>query len=187
MVHLPTLPDWNGLHPLIVHFPIALLLVAPLFVLLGATLSPERGRAFLLSALILMAIGTASIFVATETGEAAGKLAGEAPQIKLVLEQHQELAETTRVLFLVLTVAFATLLLLSKLQRRELSRTFTASLLAAFLLLYSTGALFLANTAHQGARLVHELGVSAGAAAPAPQALSPGAGALTSTSASHVK
>ena len=34
-------------------------------------------------------------------------------------------------------------------------------MLLAFLVLYGTGALFLVNTAHQGGRLVHELGVRA--------------------------
>jgi uncharacterized membrane protein len=71
MIYLPPVPSWNGLHPLIVHFPIALLFVAPLFVILGAVLSPPKGRPFLVSALILMVVGTASILFAIETGEAA--------------------------------------------------------------------------------------------------------------------
>ena len=35
MIEFPPIPSWDGLHPLIVHFPIALLLVAPLLVVLG--------------------------------------------------------------------------------------------------------------------------------------------------------
>ena len=35
MIQLPPIPGWYELHPLVVHFPIALLLIAPLFVLLG--------------------------------------------------------------------------------------------------------------------------------------------------------
>lgn len=161
MTYLPIFPDWNAMHPLIVHFPIALLLIAPLFVLLGAVLSLQKGRPFLESALVMMAIGTISLFVAAESGEAAGRMAGETSQIKQVLEHHEELAEATEVLFSALTVAFAALLFVPKLLRRELTRNFSVALLAAFLILYSTGALFLANTAHQGGRLVHELGVKA--------------------------
>ena len=159
MIQLPPIPGWYELHPLVVHFPIALLLIAPLFVLLGLPSWSPKSRAFLLPAWILMALGTASVFMALQTGKAAGKLAGEAPQVKQVLEQHEELAQTTGVLFLVLTAVFTALLLVPHVLRRELSRTLTTALLLAFLVLYGTGALFLVNTAHQGGRLVHELGV----------------------------
>ena len=36
MIQTPPIPSWDGLHPLIIDFPIALLLVAPLLVLIGA-------------------------------------------------------------------------------------------------------------------------------------------------------
>ena len=161
MVQLSAMPSWNELHPLIVHFPIALLLVAPLFMIAGAVLGGSKGRDFLVSAFVLMALGTASLFVAVGTGEAASKLAGRTPEIKAVIEQHEQLAEATEVLFSVLTVAFAALLFAPRLLRRELSSRFQASLLGVFLLLYATGAIFLVNTAHQGGRLVHELGINA--------------------------
>jgi uncharacterized membrane protein len=161
MVQLSAIPSWNELHLLIIHFPIALLLVAPLFMIAGAVLGASRGRAFLVSAFVLMALGTASLFVAVETGEAASKLAVRTPEIKAVIEQHEELAETTEILFSVLTVAFAALIFAPRLLRRELSSRFQASLLGVFLLFYATGAVFLVNTAHQGGRLVHELGIDA--------------------------
>jgi uncharacterized membrane protein len=110
MIQFSIFPGENGLHPLIVHFPIALLLAALLFIILGAALPPQQGRPFLLSAL-MMFIGTASVFVAAETGEAAGRLVGEAPQTKQILEQHEELAETIKFLFSALTVTLAGLLL----------------------------------------------------------------------------
>jgi uncharacterized membrane protein len=110
MFYLPPVPSWNALHPLIVHFPIALLFVAPLFVILGIVVGPLRGRAFLVSALILMALGTASIFVALETGEAASELVRCTSAAREVLRQHQDLAETTEVLFTLLTVVLAVLL-----------------------------------------------------------------------------
>jgi uncharacterized membrane protein len=161
MLNLPFLPSWNGLHPLIVHFPIALLFVAPLFVILGIVVGPLKGRPFLVSALILMALGTGSIFVAVETGELASELVRSTSAVRAVLQQHQNLAETTEVLFTLLTVVLAALLFAPKLLRRELGLRVLVALLAAFLLFYITGALFLVKTAHQGARLVHELGVKA--------------------------
>ena len=95
MLTLPPIPNWQAIHPLIVHFPIALLLIAPLFIVIGAALEPERRFPFLLVALILMALGTRATFVAASSGEAAGELAENVPQAKAVLDQHEELAEIT--------------------------------------------------------------------------------------------
>lgn len=159
MIHLPILPNWNGLHPLIIHFPIALLLVAPLFVLAGAFLSPKHDRSFLLPALILMVLGTVSLFFSVETGEAAREFARVDPVIEAAVTEHQELAEATEVLFSVLTVAFAALLFLPKLLHFDLGRRMNGALLAVFLIFYATGVHFLINTAHHGGLLVHVMGV----------------------------
>lgn len=171
MVEFPPLPSWDGLHPLIVHFPIALLLVAPLFVILGMVL--RHGRPFLWTTLLLMAIGTAATFVAVSTGEAAGKLAERTPEINAVLEHHEELAETTRVVFTVLTVIFAAILVVPAAFRRQPGRVVKVILPLVFLVCYGAGVILLANTAHNGGRLVHELGVQAlTSAAPGPMAKS---------------
>ena len=161
MPYLALVPSWNGLHPLIVHFPIALLLVAPLFVILGMAIGPLKGRPFLVSALVLMALGTSSIFVAVESGEAASEIVSSNSAGKAVLLQHQNLAETTEVFFTLLTVVLAVLLYVPRLLRRELGPQVNVALLAVFLLFYITAVLFLVNTAHRGARLVHEFGVKA--------------------------
>lgn len=159
MFQLPVLPTWNGLHPLIIHFPIALLLTAPLFVIVGGVLPPPKGKAFLMSALILMILGTVSVFVSMETGEVASGMARSDPVIKAVINEHQELAEATRVLFSVLTIAYAALLFLPHWVRVELGHRVNEALLAVFLIFYATGILFLINTAHHGGVLVHEMGV----------------------------
>jgi len=168
MLNVVFVPSWNGLHPLIVHFPIALLFVAPLFVILGIAVGPLKGRQFLVSALLLMALGTVSIFVAVESGAAAREVVKSTSAVRAVLQQHQDLAEATEVLFTLLTVVFAVLLYAPKLLRRELALRITVALLAVFLLFYITGALFLVKTAHQGARLVHEFGVTAPVASSVP-------------------
>ena len=40
MLQFPAIPSWDALHPLIIHFPIALLLIAPIFIIVGAVLAP---------------------------------------------------------------------------------------------------------------------------------------------------
>lgn len=161
MFHLPPVPGWDGLHPLIIHFPIALLFVAPVFVLLGAALGPRRGRPMLYSALLLMVLGAASTFLAVETGEAAGKIAERSPEINAMLEQHESLAERTRLTFSLLAVVFAGILLAPVISHRGPSRIVFTVLTLAFLIAYGAGMLLLANTADHGGRLVHELGVHA--------------------------
>lgn len=159
MMTLPPIPSWDAIHPLIVHFPIALLLIAPLFILMGAARKPAAAYPFLLAALILMALGTVSTFAAASSGNAAGKLAENAPLAKAVLEQHEELAEITEIMFSSLTLIFAAMLFVPRLLKCEATRTISTVLPLVFLVFYSAGAVSLANTAHQGGRLVHELGV----------------------------
>jgi uncharacterized membrane protein len=155
----PPIPSWDGLHPLIVHFPVALLLSAPLFVVLGALFPKTRGLS--LAALLLMLMGTVGAFLAVETGKAAGELAVRTAQVSQTLEGHEELAETTRDVFAGLTVLFALLLIVPKFLRKQPTRRVSLALTLVFLAAYSVGGLYLVNTAHQGGRLVHELGVQA--------------------------
>ncbi|MFA6241999.1 MAG: DUF2231 domain-containing protein, partial [Candidatus Hydrogenedentales bacterium] len=106
----PPIPSWDTLHPLIVHFPIALLLVAPLFVILSLAVR-KYSRPFAVCALTLMILGTIGTIVAVSTGEAGAELADRTPGVDAALEQHEELAETTRTLFIVVTAIFALIVL----------------------------------------------------------------------------
>lgn len=178
---LPPIPSWDGLHPIIVHFPIALFLVAPLLILIGIFM-PNRGRSFLTSAFIMMLIGTIATWVAVSTGEEAGEIAERMQGVEAVLENHEELAETTRNVFTALTVIFGTILLVPLVFRKEQKPETTNEPVSApeekrrffgfstaqkimiplclgFLIFYSAGLVLLANTAHEGGRLVHEFGV----------------------------
>ena len=161
MIQMPIIPPWEGIHPLIVHFPIALLLVTPLVIIVGALLKPESGRIVLYVALALMLLGTAGTFLAAATGEAAGKLAERTPQVDAILERHEELADATRAVFSGLTIIFAAIVLVPKIFKKLSVRLVTTVLPLVFLLFYGTGVLLLTNTAHNGGRLVHEFGVRA--------------------------
>lgn len=157
---LPPLPSWDGLHPLIVHFPIALLLVAPILVVLGLVF-PKYWNGFALAAFTLMALGTIGAFVAVSTGEAGAGLVERTEAISQVLEQHEDLAETTRTVFAILTVIFGAIVITPMILKSTLKPAMRVGLNVAFLALYAVGAVLLANTAHEGGRLVHEYGVQA--------------------------
>ncbi len=157
---LPPFPDWDGMHPLVVHFPIALLLVAPLFVVLGLIL-PKQWNGLATAALVLMILGTLGAFVAVSTGEAGGELVERNEAISATLEHHEDLAETTRTVFAVLTLIFAAIVVTPVVLRTTVKPMLRTGLCVAFLCLYAFGAVLLANTAHEGGRLVHEHGVQA--------------------------
>jgi len=161
MLMLPPIPAWQAIHPLVIHFPIVLLLIAPLFIVIGSVMEPARSFSFLLVALILMSLGTASTFVAVSSGEAAANIAERIPQAKGVLEEHQELAEITQSVFSALTLIFASIVFVPVLLKLQPTRAISTVLPLVFLVFYATGAISLANTSHQGGRLVHELGVRA--------------------------
>lgn len=156
----PEISGWDALHPLIVHFPIALLIVAPVFVILAA-LAPKNNRAYGVSALVLMALGTLGAVIAVSTGEAAGEIVQRTPDIARALNEHEELAETTRTLFVLLTVIYAVIVGVPILLGKKLSWVQSAALSAMFLCLYAAGTLYLVRTGEHGGQLVHHYGVQA--------------------------
>jgi uncharacterized membrane protein len=154
----PPLPsDWSGLHPLVIHFPIALLLVAPVLVVI-AMFAKNGRRPYLVSAFVLMAVGTIMTYVAVSTGHAAGEIAEGTGATESLIERHEELAETTRTVFTVLTLVFAAALVVPSLLKRKLEGVAFHAAYGLFLVAYLAGAVVLANTAHQGGMLVHQAG-----------------------------
>jgi uncharacterized membrane protein len=161
MLQIPPLPTWDSLHPLIIHFPIALLLVCPLFVLIGAILSPPKGRPYLSTALILLLLGTASLFFAVETGEAASQLVEREPAVEVLLKSHQALATETRDVFVTLSIIACGVFFIPRLLGKADGLLFSRVLPLSFLVFYAVGIIFLVNTADRGGRMVHEHGVHA--------------------------
>lgn len=156
----PPLPPYEGLHPIVVHFPIALLFIAPLFIVFAA-FSKKLSRSMVLSALVLFALGTAFAFLATSTGSAAEDLAENVPGAKATLDKHEDLAELARNLFLGVTLLLA---VLGSVYCKFYDKTSAAVRVigaAAFLAACAAPALVLANAAHLGGQLVHVNGVRA--------------------------
>jgi uncharacterized membrane protein len=156
---LPPWPGLDGLHPLVIHFPVALLLTAPVFVLL-AMLLPRR-TAFGVSALVMLVLGTAGAFVAVATGEAAAELATRTEAITAAIDSHASLAETARNVFAGLTLLYAGILAAPVLIKKLATRAWVVGTNAVFLGLLLAGGLVLANAAHHGGLLVHKFGVQA--------------------------
>jgi uncharacterized membrane protein len=160
-MQFPPMPTWDSLHPLIIHFPIVLLLLSPLFIVISAVLRPPSGRPYMIAAIIVLLLGTASLFIAASTGEAAAELAERGEAMNPVLESHESLASASRIAFSGLTVLLIAIYLLPRFLGREETQFAARYLPLAFLAVYSVGAVLIVNTAHAGGRLVHEFGVHA--------------------------
>jgi uncharacterized membrane protein len=160
-MQFPSLPSWDAIHPLIIHFPIVLLLLSPLFVLIAAVLRPPGNRPYMTAALITLLLGTFSVFLAASSGEEAAELADRAGGVNVVLAAHESLASTCEILFAIYSALFAGLFIWQWVSRRRPSRITSTFAPLAFLAVYSVGLLYLVNTAHAGGRLVHEFGVHA--------------------------
>lgn len=163
----PPIPAWEGLHPIAVHFPIALLSIVPLFLLLAFL--PKSGKSWAFSALVLLVLGTAGSFVAVATGEATA----DAVQVRVpagsqahdVLEQHEELAERVRTAYVILTLAYAGFLIIPRFFEKKMPALAESTSKAVFLGASLGCVLMVVNTGHLGGRLVHEFGITAPMAA----------------------
>jgi|ERR1019366_802730 uncharacterized membrane protein len=158
MPQLSMVPGWDGLHPMIIHFPIVLFLLPPLFLLLAAFTHAERRCLFLSAALTVMVLATTSLYVAFETGEAAETLINQRAEITTVVEHHQEFADLSRSSFTAATALFSLVLLIRRLLHLH-TRELTAVLPLGFVAFYGLGLFWLIHTAYNGERLVHEFGV----------------------------
>jgi uncharacterized membrane protein len=154
------------MHPLLVHLPIGLLFTAPLPALLGLFF-PGRRALFAALTFAVTLLGTAGVMAAVLSGEAAegwvDRQGLETAAVHDTLEEHEELAETSRTLFLVLTFLFAGVVIAHG--KGKLSGAGGA--VAQLVLVAGTlaGAVLLANTAHHGGQLVHRHGIQAPTAA----------------------
>lgn len=175
MPTLPALPpSWDGFHPLAVHFPIALLAIAPIFVLLGAATGI---RTYMVSGLLLLLLGVAGSFVASSTGEAAYAVMEpnyelepeETPWAKDpydVAEEHGENAEHARNIFAGIAVAYLVVVILAYAKPDSAKLKPRIAIGLVFLAALSYANVLMANAAHLGGELVHIHGVRANMAAP---------------------
>ena len=178
MLQLPPMPSWDAMHPLLIHFPIVLLLISPLFIAIAAAIRPPKNRPYMTSALITLALGTAGLFLAASSGEEAAEFADRSGAVNAVLATHEHLASTSEIVFTTLLTLFVGIYLCPIVSRRPQTRLSSSTAPLVFLAAYLVGLVCLVNTAHAGGRLVHEYGVHAmmpQESAPASQHPSPAA------------
>jgi uncharacterized membrane protein len=156
-----------------VHFPIALLLAAPVL-LLVSLLARQSWRTWANSALLLMVFGTIAAWLAVGSGHAAGQLVDKVGPLQQAITRHEQLGVMTRNLFTLLTLLFAGLMVMvPRLLRKPVAPAWRITVHAVFLVAYLACVGVLANTANQGGRLVHELGVKAMVDAKGPEEAPP--------------
>jgi uncharacterized membrane protein len=133
-------------HPLIVHFPIALLLTSILADLL-ALLRP--GSAFKEVALFLLILGVIGAIAAGVSGDRASETIPPPPALRGAVEQHEDFGTGTIWLFLALLMARLYMMIKGR---------FVSLFRTVYLLLSLLAGGLLVVTGYSGGRLVYEYG-----------------------------
>ncbi len=136
--------DTSFLHPMIVHFPIALLIVGFLAELTGLFVQKEF---FSKTGFYLLILGTVGVITAYFTGQAAGNGISESGDLKRALESHENAAELTLWLMAAAAAVRIALVLMKK-----YSGVFKGIAFVLFLL----GVLSVARTGYYGGELVYK-------------------------------
>lgn len=106
-----TMPDLTHIHPMLVHFPIALLLVGFLSETIGLVTKKEF---FSTAGFYLLLLGAMGVVAAYLSGENAGSGITEVGGLKLALETHQGAAEITLWLAIIAAVVRIAVVLIKK-------------------------------------------------------------------------
>lgn len=141
--------DTTHLHPMIVHFPIALLIVGLVFDLAGLFIKKEF---FSTAGFYLLILGTLGIVAAYFSGDFAGDGISEAGPLKQALETHEDAAVISLWLF-----AASVLLRGVLVWKKKYTGIFKYAAIALIVL----GVLSVARTGYYGGQLVfkHAAGV----------------------------
>ena len=157
---LPPIPPFDQLHPLVIHFPIALVLVTPVVIALALAWH-KQARVLLVVATLLMIMAGGAAILAVQTGNAASGYAENVLGAGPVLDDHAKMGTRARNATLALTGALAIGTALAWRGGEKLPRKFVLIGGGVYLAVHAAGALLVANAAHEGGRLVHEFGVRA--------------------------
>jgi len=172
MFGFPPLPPFEGMHPLVVHFPIGILLIAWVPMVLGL-IDKKRRSGWLLSGLMLLVLGTLFTFGAVLTGEATEDVVEHSSQlVEDAIHEHEEAGEMARNIFIGVTVIYLIgLIVIAKVAapKKKVAGLMVGLVVA---ITYIFGALAMANTGHLGGVLVHELGIHAPIGTAPPQSQS---------------
>lgn len=158
MVQLSMIPDWDCIHPLLIHFPLTLFFLAPVFLLFASLTKATTRRTFLTSALTVMLLGITLTYAAFAAGQTAAASVTRTEEVRTVVDRHRELAGFARSSLTAATLLFGlTVLICTRfhLQLHEL----TGVLPWGSIVFYALGLFWLIHTAYHGERLVHEFGV----------------------------
>ncbi|MFA3783309.1 DUF2231 domain-containing protein [Melioribacteraceae bacterium 4301-Me] len=136
--------DTAHLHPMIVHFPIALLIIGFLFDVLSLFVKKDF---FSNAGFYLLILGTVGVIAAYFSGDYAGDGITETGTLKQALEIHEEAAKLT--LWIVITAAVFRIFLVSLKKYHKIYK-------GIFLILFLFGVLSIFRTGFYGGQLVYK-------------------------------
>ena len=168
-------PIPSPLHPAVVHFPIALIIVG-MVIAVASIFARRCGMQW--AAALLLAAGAVGAMVAVATGEEeAGTVGAISEAAEQVLDEHEEWAEMTR------NAAIAAAILAIAAAAASEIRIAGRGLSAAAAVVAIAAAYSVAQTGHYGGRLVYRHGVGVNTAGA--EAAQPAAGAADKEGGEH--
>ena len=131
------------------HAPLLLLLISPFLILIGALLSPFRGRPYRLAALFVLSLGTLSLFFAGQPQPLTQATMATEPAA--AAWTYHNIIPEARVIFTGLTLIYIVVLLPPEILRLRENRVFSTVLPLSFLILYAAAGVFLVQTVDSAA------------------------------------